>query len=154
MDFHFNISHSGDWVVLATGPSPLGIDVERIKDIDLDIAKRFFSGREYDDLMLKPDEERFSYFFNLWTLKESYIKAVGKGLSLPLDSFSMVMEDNRITIKTESDDNRFFRQYPVAAGYKLSICASGDSFPGEIIHKTPDDLYYEFITLHEFWNAG
>ncbi|MGN7043659.1 4'-phosphopantetheinyl transferase family protein, partial [Bacillus safensis] len=54
--FHFNLSHSGDWVVCAVDDAPVGIDIEEIKPIDLAIAKRFFSADEYQDLLSQPAE--------------------------------------------------------------------------------------------------
>src|SRR5690554_253809 len=63
-NFHFNISHSGDWVVCAVSYRPVGIDVERIKEIDFAIAKRFFSKEEAKDLFSKEgEEEKKDYFF-------------------------------------------------------------------------------------------
>ena len=50
---HFNISHSGKWVVAAISEKPVGIDVERIKPVNFDIAKRFFSKEEYEGLILE-----------------------------------------------------------------------------------------------------
>jgi len=150
-DFHFNLSHAGDWVVLALDQHPVGIDVERIKDMDLDVAKRFFSAREYSDLMAQPETERIDYFFDLWTLKESYIKAIGKGLSQPLDSFAMIFEEAGISIIKEDKQQWFFRQYPLAPGYKLSVCAALDDFPGEILNKTQTELYNDFIRLRDRW---
>lgn len=85
---HFNLSHSGDWVVCGVSDAPIGIDVETIKIKDLIIAKRFFTEDEYKDILRQPEEEKIKYFFKLWTLKESYVKAEGKGLSIPLNSFS------------------------------------------------------------------
>lgn len=99
---HFNISHSGNWVVCAISDYPVGIDVEIIKATDFEIAKRFFSKDEYTELKNQPNDEKQTYFFKLWTLKESYIKAVGKGLSIPLDSFTVSVENNSIINSDES----------------------------------------------------
>lgn len=99
---HFNISHSGNWVVCAISDYPVGIDVEVIKPTDCQIAKRFFSKDEYAALKKQPDDEKQAYFFKLWTLKESYIKAVGKGLSIPLDSFTVSVENNTIINSDET----------------------------------------------------
>lgn len=93
---HFSVSHSGNWVVCAVGENPVGIDVEKIKPIDLKIARRFFSREEYFELMKLPRERRVEFFYTIWTLKESYIKAEGKGLSIPLNSFSMRIDDRDI----------------------------------------------------------
>lgn len=85
---HFNLSHSGDWVVCGVSDEPIGIDVEIIKSIDLDIAKSFFTNNEYMDILNLANEKQLEYFYKLWTVKESYVKAEGKGLSIPLNSFS------------------------------------------------------------------
>ena len=57
--------------------------------INMDIAKRYFHITEFNALLDCDPSVRLSRFFDLWTLKESYIKAVGKGLHLPLDSFAL-----------------------------------------------------------------
>jgi 4'-phosphopantetheinyl transferase len=101
-NIHFNISHSGKWVVCAVSDYPVGIDVEIIKSTEIDIAKRFFSKYEYDELQKQPDEQKQAYFYKLWTLKESYIKAVGKGLSIPLESFTVSVENNAIVNSNET----------------------------------------------------
>lgn len=140
-EFAFNISHSGDWTALATDSCEVGVDVEREKEIDMDIAKRFFSPREYEDLMAQPASGRLSYFFDLWTLKESFIKAVGKGLSHPLDKFAMVFEGEAVRIIKEDPENWFFRQYPMKDGYKLAACAKHDNFPQKVERLDLDDVY-------------
>lgn len=139
-DFHYNISHSGKWIACAVDISPLGIDVETIRPIDFSIAERFFSKTEYKDLMEKQEEERLEYFYDLWTLKESYIKARGKGLSLPLDSFSIRKNKTGITIIKENDDPCYFMQYPVDPGYKFSVCAGNFHFPVQVEILSPEAL--------------
>lgn len=85
---HFNLAHSGDWVVCGVSDVPIGIDVEIIKSNDLGVAKAFFTSSEYKDILNQPKEKQIKYFYKLWTLKESYVKAEGKGLYIPLNSFS------------------------------------------------------------------
>lgn len=87
---HFNLSHSENCAVYAlTLERELGIDVERIKELpDMhSLARRFFSPAEVADLQAVPSELRAESFYKCWTRKEAYIKAVGSGLSLPLDRF-------------------------------------------------------------------
>ncbi|MCP4178616.1 MAG: 4'-phosphopantetheinyl transferase superfamily protein [bacterium] len=91
----FNLSHSGDWVVAAVSEYEVGIDCEIMKKLDsfLDIAKNYYSREEY--VYLLEGESSFaqiSRFYDIWTKKESFIKAVGKGLSLPLTSFTVPFE--------------------------------------------------------------
>lgn len=93
----FNISHSGSKAILGFGKvSAIGVDIENIKDnFDvLGIAGKFFSKSEIKSLEETPQEEQNKAFFRCWTRKESFIKAKGDGLSLPLDSFSVTLDDD------------------------------------------------------------
>lgn len=133
MNLYFNNSHSGQWVVSAISSSLVGVDVERISEVDLGIAERFFSPWEYNDLMQKDGEVRRNYFFDLWTLKESYIKAVGMGLSLPLSSFTIKVKADNISISTQNKfDCNFFKQYAIDSTYRLALCASNNRFPDQV----------------------
>lgn len=140
--FHFNISHSGKWIVCAVGNLPIGIDVEMIQPVDLNIAERYFSTMECRDLMNKSIRERTTCFYGLWTLKESYIKADGKGLSIPLDSFSIIFGNNAIRIETENKfKDCFFKQYDIDIGYKTAVCACSDEFPEKVSIWNVYDFY-------------
>jgi 4'-phosphopantetheinyl transferase len=91
-DLRFNMTHCGDVAVYAFAPGrEIGIDVEAvhpIRDAD-DIAARFFSRRENEAyLALDPCDKPLG-FFNCWTRKEAFIKALGDGLSHPLDRFDV-----------------------------------------------------------------
>lgn len=90
----FNASHSGDWAVYAfVQDHEIGVDVEHIKpDFETKgIAERFFSAREVQTLNALAEEEKPAAFFRCWTRKEAYIKAIGSGLSHPLDSFDVTL---------------------------------------------------------------
>ena len=138
---NFNISHSGNWVVCAINDHEIGIDIEKIEDIDFDIAKSFFSEKEYINLMKKDINKRKDYFYDLWTLKESYIKACGKGLSLDLRYFSFRIENNNILFESKNNlRNYFFKQYFIDKNYKLSVCTLENHFAEEIIFKSLDSL--------------
>jgi 4'-phosphopantetheinyl transferase len=89
---NFNLSHSGSMALYAiTWNMKIGVDVERIRfDFEYEeIAQRFFSVNDTAVLRTKPTEKKLEAFHNCWTRKEAYIKAHGKGLSLPLDSFDV-----------------------------------------------------------------
>ena len=86
----FNMSHSGEWVLIAVGRDrEIGVDIEQIRpDIDLEgISRRFFSPAEVDALFALASNLRDEAFFRCWTRKEAYIKARGGGLSIPLAQF-------------------------------------------------------------------
>ena len=91
----FNASNSGDLAayVFTTG-CDIGVDVEQNRPLsDLEnIAHRFFSPEETADLLEVAEAERTSAFFHCWTRKEAYIKAMGGGLSIPLDSFRVSLQ--------------------------------------------------------------
>ena len=145
-NFHFNNSHSGEWVVCAVDDLPIGVDVEMIKPIDFDIAERFFSNEEYEDFLKKKESEKLPYFYDLWTLKESYIKAAGKGLSILLGTFTIKVCDDGIKFKTQNEfTDCYFKQYSIDSSYKLSVCASSGEFPGNIIMKSCDEICREIL---------
>lgn len=86
----FNLSHSGTIAACVVSPFEVGCDVEQIGDGGLPIAKRFFHPAEVAWLTAAPENERKERFYRLWTLKESFVKAMGEGMRLPLASFSAV----------------------------------------------------------------
>jgi 4'-phosphopantetheinyl transferase len=106
-DIHFNLSHSHGVAVCALcRGAAVGVDVEDVgRHTDLSIAGRFFSPAEADLVSTAPEAEKRALFFDIWTLKEAYIKAVGKGLSIPLNSFSFSVNESDIQI-TFSDTVR------------------------------------------------
>lgn len=147
-DFHFNISHSGEWVVCATANSNVGIDIEKISEIEaLKLANEFFSEEEFYDLSNMNSNEQINYFFDLWTLKESYIKTIGKGLYIPLNSFSIKKESQTLISYKNIPQNLHFRQYNIESNYKVSACATRDELPQEIIIK---DIYTICQNINKF----
>jgi 4'-phosphopantetheinyl transferase len=86
----FSVSHSGEWVVMALGQDiEIGIDIEDLRaNAPLQLAESYFAKTEALELRRLQTEERHFRFFELWTLKESYTKARGLGLSIPLQSIS------------------------------------------------------------------
>jgi 4'-phosphopantetheinyl transferase len=90
----FNVSHSGGTVLLAFGlDRELGVDVEQIRPdfATGEVAERFFSAKEVSALRSLPVALQAEAFFNCWTRKEAFIKAIGQGLSCPLDRFEVTL---------------------------------------------------------------
>ena len=146
--FEFNVSHSEDWVVCAVDRHPVGIDVEQMKPIDLGIAERFFTADEYRKIMERKGTEQLAYFYQLWTLKESYIKAIGKGLSIPLDSFSFQDEEaeSMFTVQEGQNPRYFLTTTCLPSDYMLSVCAI-DQGPIQPVSIIEQDLYDFFLRL-------
>lgn len=126
-DVFFNLSHAGQFALCAVGPEELGCDIERIRPAREGIAQRFFHPEELAFLEAAPDAaEKERRFFRLWTLKESFIKATGKGLSQPLNSFCVLWENRSPVLKGE--ESRFaFREYTAPPGYACAVCAPAGS---------------------------
>lgn len=91
----FNMSHSGEAVVIAVSAAgPVGVDIEALRvmrDRD-DVAQRTFAAGEFARLCGVDDEQRTEAFFNCWTRKEAFVKAIGDGLSHPLERFEVTLE--------------------------------------------------------------
>lgn len=99
----FNLSHSGNWVgcIIETGSGSgaVGIDIEQIRqDLDPLETGTIFSGREKDAIKALNADDRLKRFFQLWTLKESYTKALGLGVGRSFDTFRFEW-DNMDSIK-------------------------------------------------------
>ncbi len=119
----FNVSHSGDWVTCAFGPFPIGMDIEKIQTCKPEIAERFFTKAEREALLQKKGKERDLFFFGLWTIKEAYVKAIGKGLSIPLNSFSIQFCGEKMYIHDQSGSMTYSCiQVFIAEGYHSAVC--------------------------------
>ena len=77
--YHFNLSHSGNLVVLAESRFPVGIDAELISIPRENVAKKYFT--ESENVFLSESKNKNTAFFRIWTSKESYVKMLGTGLS-------------------------------------------------------------------------
>jgi 4'-phosphopantetheinyl transferase len=127
----FNLSHTHSLIALAVSRGrAVGVDVENhgAREVPISVADRYFSPREVADLLAAPTTERQYRFFEYWTFKESYIKARGMGLSLPLDGFGFRYPDParvEIEIAPELEDppqRWHFRQFRPAPEYLLALC--------------------------------
>lgn len=108
LPLRFNISHTDNMIICAVMLNDdIGCDVEntsRTSDV-LSIAKHSFSQVEVEDLLTQPIAQQASRFFDYWTLKESYIKAWGLGLSIPLKDFSFSLPENHQKKNISSIEN-------------------------------------------------
>jgi len=147
--FKFNVSHSGDYVALVTSKHKVGIDIEKIKEFDIAIAERFFTHNEYEYIIsFKLENEKNDAFYKLWTLKESYVKAVGKGLKIPLNSFEfMINKDICLKGDKQKDKYRFITEK--INGYILSVCFIEKNINCKINYIKEEDVlnYYKEMTI-------
>lgn len=125
-EYKFNLSHAGDWIVLALcRGGEVGIDIEKIKPIDLSIAEKFFLQPEID-YIFKKCEEKIKRFYKIWTLRESYLKCLGLGLNYPLADFYFKMGKNiKVIDKNIKKENKFLF-FNLNANYLSTVCFTGD----------------------------
>ena len=125
-DIHFNLSHSGTRVMCAVSDSEIGCDVEQMTASVPDIAGSCFCPEECAAIERCRDEEsRRAMFFRYWTLKESFCKAVGLGLALPLSSFCITIRGGDITVRQNADKRQFFfRSFPHDGEYQYAVCSA------------------------------
>jgi 4'-phosphopantetheinyl transferase len=137
---HFNLSHAGEYVVCALDPLEIGIDIEEMRARDLDAMSTFFSPAEIMAYSKKSSQEKTEFFYRLWTAKESFIKAVGKGFAIDVSKFTICLNDP-VSIITDIDTRPWqFRHYEIAPRYMLAVCALTCHFPKEA-------HYMDFQTL-------
>lgn len=140
---HFNISHSGEWVAVALSPLAVGVDVEKMRKVPEGVARRFFSVSENLMIQNAADEtEKADIFFTLWTLKESFLKAIGKGLTKNLNSFTIVKTgpgDYGLAGDPEAE-GYYLRNYSFADGYKLSACSIHPLFSNKVSIRSVHQL--------------
>jgi len=130
-DVHFNLSHSERYVACIVSDSPVGVDIEYIHDINLNLAKRFFYGSEYDYILNNNNAKKA--FFELWVLKESYMKMTGLGFRLALDEFCIELNDEIKLMHNENTGK--FGLWNVCGGeYMLGVCSQGKIMEPELIN--------------------
>ena len=124
----FNLSHTGPYACLAvSADTQLGLDIEQEREIEDDVARRFFSPTEYAALSALPVTGWRAGFYRCWTRKEALVKALGGGLSIPLDAFDVTLDaagPPRLT--------RLAPAYGTAADWALLHLRAAPGVPGAL----------------------
>jgi 4'-phosphopantetheinyl transferase len=146
-DLRFNISHTDGLIACAvTIGREVGVDVEHVgRRLSHDVAGRHFAPREVNDLRRLPDQEQRRVFFDYWTLKESYIKARGFGLALPLGDFAFTLDPPNppaIAFEPALDDDpatwQFLQDWPTPHHrLALAVRREGGDLPVRIREVLP-----------------
>lgn len=138
---YFNISHSKNRVVCILDVFPVGIDVEKMTDIDIDEVSACLHWGEYRDINALAKDEKKRYFYRVWTVKEAYLKMRGTGLLRPLSSFYVIgNNDNQAYIKdfSYSDcDNLTCESIELKDYYMLSYVGRSKA---DMIYMSDDKL--------------
>lgn len=147
----FNLSHTAGMIALLLhGEADHGVDVEHIRrETDMEsVARRVFTEAEQASIRAQPDERRADRFYELWTLKEAFIKAKGAGLAMPLQQFSFAISESDQSdplIEFECDaaidpapDQWHFTTLRPTDDHVVSVAAQRDSGPEDmdvVVHR-------------------
>jgi 4'-phosphopantetheinyl transferase len=132
---NFNLSYSEDRALVAVARNAIiGVDLERCRDLDdMDsVAESCFAPREMQTLSRLPETQRIEGFYNCWTRKEAFIKALGEGLGYPLKSFvvSLSPEEAPAILNVDGDSAKCAQWQvfspTVAASYICAVVVQGE----------------------------
>lgn len=117
----FNLSHSEDYSVCVFYKKETGIDIEKIADVSEDVIKEVTTGKEYKFLTGLDEETKKEQFYRLWSVKESYMKYLGRGLSVHPGEIEMTFNDD-IEIVHNGKIAPVILQECKIDGYKMTVC--------------------------------
>lgn len=154
--WQFNLSHSGDWLVLALCPlGPLGVDIEmglRRRQL-LPLAKRFYAASEYEWLLSLPAAEQESAFYRLWARKEAVLKAHGNGIAAGLDKVRFVpQEEWRLDNQLDSQSYQV-QDWPLGSGW-LSLAAPTLSVSISLLDERLKSTPLDPMLTHTFFRES
>ena len=145
IQLYFSLSHSNKWVVCGWSNNEIGVDIEEVNKVNIDIAKSMFCEDEYNYIKFGNEYEQYKKFIQIWTLKESYIKYLGKGLSIPLNSFCIKKNADCFTIETKKKiEDLFLKQVEFSDNYYLTECSRDESII-EVQEITMEELADVFM---------
>lgn len=152
----FNVSHAGDYVVCALGDAQVGIDVEEIRDKDIKCARAVLTKRELDIWNRLSESCKVEEFYRIWTIKESYSKYLGVGLSLGFSDVECDYLEQRATPVFDAahgypapsecrvgDGACIVRTFKPDEAHFISVCVAA-----EAAERLDDELHY--LTLSDF----
>ncbi len=121
---HFNISHSGEYVMFVMAEKPVGCDIEKMREVDtLKMGKFVFSESEMCEIENASDET--DKFFEFWTKKESLLKCMGEGFHKSAKSVNVIDDFYA------EDKIYYFKTWRISQ-YAISVCSVNNDFPESI----------------------
>ncbi len=133
---HFNLTHSHGAIACAVrAAGEVGIDVEDEQRslAYLELAERYFAPPEADHLRGLAGEERRAAFFSIWTLKEAFVKAIGQGLTYPLETFAFDLDCDRLRafrpLAAEVPSAWHFFQFQLGPRHRGAVAVPAPSEP-------------------------
>lgn len=141
-DFHYNISHSANRVMLTVGDSETGCDVQQIGKHGRKLAERCFSPVELAYYEAGAEGERAERFARIWAAKESFLKAIGVGIATDMRAFSVVNREGEDCL-TQSLDGRHWTVVTKGPsdGFYYAVCHAQQEDKGDVMN-------YEKLTAY------
>ena len=139
-DAPFNLSHSGTYVMCAVEldgrDERVGCDLEKIGELREKIAARFFCREEYEAILSGGSEEaKTELFYRYWVLKESFMKATGKGMALPADAFCIRLGDPPVLTRQpeEFPEQYYYIEFKIKGlPYRMAVCSTDQEIDGRL----------------------
>ena len=131
-DAAFNLSHSGTYAMCAAeldaSRERVGCDLEKIGKLRENIAARFFCREEYEAIQREgAGEAKTELFYRYWVLKESFMKATGKGMALPADAFCIRLGDPPVLTRQpeEFPEQYYYAEFKIEGlPYRMAVCST------------------------------
>lgn len=123
-DLHFSLSHSGHWALCAISNLPVGVDVE-LPRCTMAVAKRHFRPDELENIAQLDSTRQADALNRFWTAKEAFAKMLGRGLTLPLGSFSVRPGEPSVLEQSCTDLPYRLHEYCLEA-YRVCLCSTDD----------------------------
>ena len=121
-NIHFSLSHSGIWAVCAVSDHNVGVDVE-LPRCTMAVAKRFFRSEELEGLETLDRYQQADALNRLWTAKEAFLKMLGKGLTLPLNSFCVHLGEEAVLDQNYTSEPYSLHEYQLGL-YRVCLCCT------------------------------
>ena len=137
----FNISHSGDYVVCSVSDREIGIDIEKRAKARMEVAGRFFHEEEMAILKTLEGDKQDQLFFNYWSVKESFLKYIGTGLTRPLNSFVVRFIGENISLYEGVNKLPLcVNACPIDSGYACYVCSEYNDLPPHLREITFEEI--------------
>ncbi len=149
-DIKFNVSHSGHWIVCAISPDEVGIDIEERKTRNIDMIDNVLSDEEKRSLKATNSLFRTSLFYNIWTVKESYLKALGGGLYEPIELSKLVTSFSggqpELSLEQEKIPSWKFHEFKIDPNYSMTVCHRSKNIKQEVTFVKIDDIIRDTLS--------
>lgn len=128
-NLYFSLSHSNGIVALTISKEEVGLDIELIKPVKDALAKRIMTTEEYNIYNTLDKNKKITYFYEVWTSKEAYVKKIGSSITLTPSNIEI---DEDILIKRINIDNN---EYMLAVTSAISITIDERFIPKELLER-------------------